>query len=121
MLEKFKKNQEQLAVVAPYANIYEQGKDIVLSVEMPGVEKGTIDVNLNGNLLVIQARKMKEEISKEYKPVYQERFPVAYERRFEINTEIDRDAIEAEYKNGILKVSLAKSEAAQPQKIAIKT
>jgi HSP20 family protein len=85
------------------------------------VDKSALDVNLNGNQLIIQARKKKDEISKEYKSLYQERAPVTYERRFEINTEIDRDSIEAEYKDGILKVTLAKSEAAQPRKITIKT
>lgn len=121
MLEKFKKNKEELSIVAPYVNMYEKDKDIEIAVEMPGVDKKTLDVHLDGNQLVIQAKKKKEEIAKEYKLLFQERTPVAYERRFEINTEVDREKIQAEYKDGVLKVSLAKSEAAKPKKITIKT
>lgn len=121
MLEKLRKNKEDITVVAPYVNIYEKNKDIVLALEMPNADKDTLAVHLDGNQLVIQAKKKKDDIGKEYTPLHQERTLVAYERRFEINTEIDREKVDAEYKNGILKVSLAKSEAAQPKKITIKT
>ena len=121
MLEKLRKNKEDLTVVAPYVNIYEKDRDIVLAVEMPNADKETLDVHLDGSQLVIQARKKKDEIGSEYKPLHQERTRVAYERRFEVNTEIDRDKVSAEYKDGILKVALAKAEAAQPRKITIKT
>jgi len=120
MLEKLKRKQEDVFVVAPFANMYEKDRNIILALEMPGVDKSTLDVHLDGTQLIIQARKKKDEISQEYKPLYQERSPVVYERRFEINTDIDRGSIEAEYKDGILKVLLAKVEAAQPRKIAIK-
>ncbi len=121
MLEKIKRKQEEVFVVAPFANMYEKDRNIILALEMPGVDKSTLDVRLNGTQLIIQARKRKEEVGKEYKPLYQERSPVAYERRFEINTDIDRGSVEAEYQDGILKILLAKVEAVQPCKIAIKS
>jgi len=121
MLEKFKKNQEDLMIIRPCVNIYEQNNNIILAVEMPNVDKQTLDVNLDNNQLIIRAIKKKDEISKEYHSIHQERSRVGYERRFEINTEIDRDKIEAEYKNGILTVTLAKAEAEQPKKITIKS
>ncbi|HPB67599.1 MAG TPA: Hsp20/alpha crystallin family protein [Candidatus Omnitrophota bacterium] len=121
MLEKLKRKQEDIFIVAPFANMYEKDRNIILALEMPGVDKSTLDVRLNGTQLIIQARKRKEEAGKEYKPLYQERSPVAYERRFEINTDIDRGSVEAEYKDGILKVLLVKAEVAQPRKIAIKS
>ncbi len=121
MLEKFKRDREELSVVAPFANLYEKGGDIVIAVEMPGVDKDSLALNLDGNLLIIQGRKKKDDIGKEYAPVYRERRLVVFERRFEINTQIDREKIRAEYKDGILKVLLAKSEKAQPKKITVKT
>ncbi|MDD3374110.1 MAG: Hsp20/alpha crystallin family protein [Candidatus Omnitrophica bacterium] len=122
MLEKFRKNKdEEETTVAPFVNIYEKDKEIIIAVEMPGVDKNSLDLNLDGNQLIIQGKKQKEEIGKEYTLLHRERRPVSFERRFEINTQIDREKIKAEYTDGVLKVSLSKSEEAQPQKIVIKT
>lgn len=121
MLDKFTKNKEEIKVIAPFVNMYEQENKIVLAVEMPGVDKTTLDVHVDDNQLIVKGKKGKEDVGKEYKLIYQERIPVEYERRFEINTQIDRDRIEAHYKDGILKIGLTKSEAAQPKKITIKT
>ena len=121
MLEKLKKNKEEVMSVAPFANMYEKDNDIVIAVEMPGVDKESLNVNIDGNQLIIQGNKKKDDIGKEYTLLYKERTLGSYERRFEINTQIDRNKINAEYKEGILKISLAKSEDAQPKKIMIKT
>ena len=121
MLNKLTKNKEDVRIVAPFVNMYEQDRKIVLAVEMPGADKGSLDVHVDGNQLIIRGKKVKDEIGKEYKLLYQERATVEYERRFEINTQIDREKIDSQYTDGILKIGLAKSEAAQPKKIMIKT
>ena len=120
MLEKFKRNKEELPLVSPNVNMYQKDKDTVLAVEMPGADKESLDVHLGGNHLVIKGKKKKEEIRKEYELLHQERPLVEFERRFEINTEIDKESINAEYSDGVLKVSLARSEAVEPRRITIK-
>ncbi|MBU1044030.1 MAG: Hsp20/alpha crystallin family protein [Candidatus Omnitrophica bacterium] len=122
MFDKLKLNSknDNAVVVLPNTNIYDQDKSIVLSLEMAGVDKESLDVNLEGNILRIKATKKKEDIPREYQALYQERQVVEYKRSFELNAEVDREKIEAEYKDGVLKVFLCKAEKAQPKKIAIK-
>jgi len=121
MLERLRKNKEELNVVAPFANIYEKDHSIVIAVEMPGADKNALDVHIDDNQLIIHGRKEQDEVGKEYELLHRERMRVVYERRFEINTKIDRDSIGAEYKDGVLKVSLTKSAETEPKKIAIQT
>lgn len=121
MFPKLSKNKEEAAVVAPFVNMYDQDQKIVLAVEMPGVDKATLEVYVNHNELIIKGKKKKEDVGKEYQLIYQERTVDEYERRFEINTQIDSEKIDAQYKDGILKITLARSAAAQPKKITIKT
>lgn len=123
MLEriKFPKKDDEMVTVLPNANIYEQDNNIVLALEMPGVDKDTLDVTIDSNNLMIKGKKKKDVIPKGYDALYQERHFVRYKRTFELNVDVDRDKLKAEYKNGILKVSLPKSEKSQPKKIEIQT
>lgn len=118
-LDMLKKKEPDTAVVAPVVNIYEEGSDIVMALEMPGIDKETVDLNLQGNQLTVRARKKKEDLGNGFIPLWVERVPVEYYRAFELNVDIDRDKVSAGYENGILKIKMAKSAAAQPRKIAI--
>ena len=122
ILDKIKKNQAtELVTLLPCANIYEQDNSIVLELDMPGADKETLDVNLQGNTLTVRGRSRQEELPKEYQPLYTERRRVGYERQFELNTDIDREAVKADFINGVLKIFLPKARSAQPRKIEIKS
>lgn len=123
MLDKLKlpHREDQALVVVPHVNIYGQEKDVVLSVEMPGADKTTLDVHLDGNVLAIRGKKKKDDVGKEYQLVHQERQPVEYQRTFELNADVDREKVRAEYTDGVLNVFLTRSEKAQPKNIKIKT
>ena len=108
-------------ILAPHANIYDQGNEVALAVEMPGVDKDSLEVSLDGNLLYLKGRKKKEDVGKDYQIIHQERQGVEYQRVFELNADVDRESLRAEYVNGVLKIFLSKSEKAQPKKIKIKT
>ena len=116
MLDRFNfhKKNDSVVVVSPDANIYDQDNDIVLTIEMPGVDKGSLDVSLDGNLLYLKGQKKKEEVAKEYSLIHQERQEVEYQRIFELNTGVDRDRVRAEYTEGVLKVFLAKVQKDKP-------
>ena len=114
-----KKNEDNIATVLPKANIFSVNDNIVLAVEMPGVDKSSLDVSLDGNLLTVKGKKKSDSISKGYTIVHQERELVEYKRTFELNTDINRDNIIAKYTNGVLSVTLEKTATAQPKKIEI--
>ena len=121
MLDNLIKNKkDEIVTVTPSINIYSENENIVLAVEIPGVDKDTLDVHIDGDNLHIGARKKRDEIGKEYCERHKERKFVEYKREFELNPEIDRETIKANYEHGILKVTLQKKEAALPKKIAIK-
>jgi HSP20 family protein len=125
MLNKFKfpKNQEseEIRTVFPPANIYEHKGDIVIDVEMPGVDKTGLTVTVDGNILKLKGTKTPDKVDKAYQLIHQERQWVEYQRSFELSSDIDTEKIDAKYENGLLKVFLKRSAAVQPKKIEIQT
>ncbi len=122
ILDKFKKDPSaELVTVTPSVNIFEKDNEVALELDMPGADKEALDVNLEGNTLTVRGRTRKDDIPKEYQPLYTERRQVGYERRFELNIDIDRGGIKADFIHGVLTVRLPKAQSAQPRKIEIKS
>ncbi|MBF0571714.1 MAG: Hsp20/alpha crystallin family protein [Candidatus Omnitrophica bacterium] len=123
MFDKIKGNwetQNNHHIVRPPVDIYETDKEVVLCVEMPGVGKDTLNVEIQGSNLTINGIRKKDHIEEKYNAIYNERYTaVEYRREFQLNAEVDQHKITANYQNGVLKVTLVKSQEAQPQKIAI--
>ena len=105
-------------ITTPAVDIYENEDEILLHADMPGVVKENISVDLdNGTLSISGVRKL------ETKGVatYEEFSDVEYVRSFSVPQTIDVEKVEAELKNGVLRLHLPKSEAAKPRQIEIKT
>lgn len=116
--EKNVEKTRQLHEVTPAVDIYENEDEILLHADMPGVVKENISVDLdNGTLSISGVRKL------ETKGVatYEEFSDVEYVRSFSVPQTIDVEKVEAELKNGVLRLHLPKSEAAKPRQIEIKT
>jgi len=103
----------------PDVDIVERKDDIVVMADMPGVDKNSVDVTLENNVLTIYG-KVEAEIPEKHKLYISEYGVGDYQRVFNINEEIDRDKIEATVKNGVLKIILPKSEALKTKKIEVK-
>lgn len=112
------RSKENRRTVTPPAAIQETEKDFVVELDMPGLTKEGIDIHLNQNGLTITGRRH-EAIPKNHTAVYQERIPFDYQRTFSVNTEIKQEDIKASYENGVLTVTLPKSESIQPKKITV--
>nr|WP_319494424.1 Hsp20/alpha crystallin family protein [uncultured Desulfobacter sp.] len=116
-----KKNVEQtrqLYRVTPTVDIYENENEILLHADMPGVVKENISVDIdNGTLSISGVRKLEIKGA----ATYEEFSDVEYVRSFSVPQTIDVERVEAELKNGVLKLHLPKSEAAKPRQIEIKT
>jgi HSP20 family molecular chaperone IbpA len=106
-------------VFIPRTDIYETDEDIILIADMPGVGKECVDITLEKNVLTIKGT-VEEETTDKYAPSFVEYETGDYERSFNISTYIDRDAIEATMKNGVLRVRLPKAGPAKTQKISVK-
>lgn len=107
-------------VFLPAVNIYETKDHVVLMADMPGVDEKSVDITLENDVLTIQGRSG-VEAPQGLEPAYAEYSAGDYRRSFSLAAErIARDGIEASVKNGVLKVTLPKAEAAKPKKIAVK-
>jgi HSP20 family protein len=104
---------------APAVDIYEQGNDIVLKAELPGVDPKDVDIRLENNVLTLRGqRKFENEVKKEnYHRV--ERSYGSFSRSFTLPSVVDQAHIKAEVKDGILKLVLPKREEAKPKQIEI--
>nr|WP_320190087.1 Hsp20/alpha crystallin family protein [uncultured Desulfobacter sp.] len=116
--EKNVEKTRQLYEVTPAVDIYENEDEILLHADMPGVVKDNISVDIdNGTLSISGVRKLEIEGA----ATYEEFSDVEYIRSFSVPQTIDVEKVEAELKNGVLKLHLPKSEAAKPRQIEIKT
>ncbi len=103
----------------PRADIYETEENIVVLLDMPGIEKEEIDVSLEKNTLTVNGY-VKVETPEGYSLALNEYRLGDYERSFRISNQIDREGIEAEYKEGVLRLTLPKAEEAKERKIPVK-
>ena len=95
---------------APRVDITEDDKNLYVSAEIPGVAKEDINVTMNENLLTLSGEKKKEE-KEERKNYYRlERSKGTFTRTFTIPLAVKADMIKAEFKDGILNITLPKME-----------
>ncbi|MCI0337479.1 MAG: Hsp20/alpha crystallin family protein [Acidobacteria bacterium] len=109
-----------LTAWAPSCDIYETDNEIVVKAELPEVKKENIKVSLENNVLMIYGeRKFEEETRKEnYHRV--ERSYGEFMRSFTLPSFVDPNKINAEYKDGVLRVTIAKREEAKPKQVEVK-
>src|SRR5947209_16487265 len=94
--------------VAPNVNIFEAKDGYVLEAEMPGVSKEGLDLTLEGTEITVTGRRNPETTAGE--PLFRERHTADYRRVFELDPAIDTAKISAKIEQGILTVTLPKSE-----------
>lgn len=118
-LTKIERSRERHLFV-PRVDIFEQGNEIILVADMPGVNEQTVDITLEKNILTIDGRVDDQEVSG-YSLAYREYRVGDYHRTFALSDEVDRNNIEALVKNGVLHLRLPKAPEAQTKKISVKS
>jgi len=103
--------------VAPEVNIFETKDGYVLEAEMPGVGKDGLEITLDGNEITLTGRRSAETVSGQ--PVIHERRLADYRRVFELDPAIDTARIAARLEQGVLILTLPKSERVKPRKITV--
>ncbi len=96
----------------PAVDIYATDAEMVVLADMPGVQKGDLDITLDKDELVIEAVVAGREAA-------ESALPWGYHRRFRLRTAFDRNRIRAGLRGGILRVVLPKAGGERPQKVAI--
>jgi HSP20 family protein len=105
---------------APRVDIQETEKEFTVTADLPDMKREDIKVGLeNGTLTIEGERKFeKEDQGKKFHRV--ERQYGRFVRRFAMPTEVEPAKVEAQYKDGVLKVTMPKSAAAVPQAVEVK-
>ena len=122
--EGVEKTRNSLANVAshlPFINLA-KNKDNrhTIEIDLPGVEKKDIDISISGNTLTVSAeRKLKKEVKKEDYYHLSSYFG-KISRSFILPGNIDKDSVDAEYKNGRLYIHLDETDSKGQAKVAIK-
>ena len=104
---------------APAVDIFEHEGNIVLKAELPGVDPKDVDIRVENNVLSLRGeRKFENEVKREdYHRV--ERAYGSFSRSFTLPSVVDTEKIKADYKDGVLKVTLPQKEEAKPKQISI--
>ncbi len=104
---------------APAFDVYEEQDNIVVKAELPGMKKEDISVSLHDGALIISGER-KNEIKSEGREVYRaERFFGKFQRTVTLPTGVAAAQVKAEYKDGVLTVTLPKAEEAKPKQIEV--
>jgi HSP20 family protein len=102
----------------PVTDIFETDHALTVVLEMPGVSKKDVDINVENDVLTIEGH---IDFSKyeRLQPVYTEYNVGHYARSFQLSSKIDQSAITAELKDGVMTLVLPKPEKARPRKIKV--
>jgi HSP20 family protein len=103
--------------VSPEVNIYETKDGYVLEAEMPGVSKDGLEITLEGSQITLVGHHQNEVVAGA--PLFRERTLADYRRVFELDPAIDTAKIAAKMNQGVLTLTLPKSEKVQPRKTAV--
>jgi len=105
----------------PRLDVSENEKEVVVSAELPGMDEKDVEVSLSNGRLVISGEKkdQREEKNRSYHLV--ERSWGSFSRAVDLGEAVDSGKATAAYKNGILTVTVPKTEAAKPKKISIRS
>jgi HSP20 family protein len=95
----------------PHVEVSETDNEVKLVAELPGMEEKDIELNFHGGMLTLKGEKKAETNG----AVYSERWHGQFERTFQLGPDVDPEKIKAEFKNGVLTVTVGKRPEAQRQ------
>jgi HSP20 family protein len=107
-------------IFTPAVDIFETDEQITVLADMPGVKAKDLTIDLRDNILTLAGEAARPEGEKEIYMV-REYQTGTYLRQFSISEVIDQAKIDAEMKDGVLRLVLPKAEPAKPRKIMVKT
>jgi len=106
---------------APAVDVYENNDSVVVKAELPGMKKEDIEISLHQGSLIISGERKSESDSGNGDSSRSERFFGRFQRALELPRPVDPNNVKASYKDGILTVTLPKTEESKPKQITVKT
>ncbi|CAN5687895.1 Hsp20/alpha crystallin family protein [soil metagenome] len=110
----------QATIQTPLIDIHEGPDGLVLEADLPGVTEESVQIQLEDNVLSLQAQ-VAPPVPEGARPLHEEFRVATYQRSFILSDEVDRERISAELKNGVLRLTLPKAERARTRRIEVKS
>ena len=105
--------------LAPPVDIYEDEHNIILKIDVPGIDEKDIDVSVQNNTLTVHGERKIEKEEKEENFRRVERQYGEFTRSFTLPSSVDPGQVSAHYDKGVLKINLAKKAEAKPKQIKV--
>lgn len=99
-------------------DLYRDGDHYLLTADLPGMDPGSVDIDVDGQLLTIRAERTLPN-GEGVKWITRERTPGSFLRQLSLGQGIDTERITASYDNGVLSVTIPVSERAKPRKVEV--
>jgi HSP20 family protein len=103
----------------PAVDVRETDQGYLMEAELPGLSDKDIELNIEDNILTLSSREAESKEEKKNGYLIRERRQAEFCRTFVLPKDVEREKIKAEFKNGLLTVSLPKREEAKPRKIDV--
>jgi HSP20 family protein len=104
---------------APPVDTYEDEHNVVLKLEVPGIDEKDIDVRIDNNTLTVHGERKIEKEEKEENFRRVERQYGSFTRSFTLPSSVDPGQVSADFNKGVLKITLAKKAEARPKQIKV--
>ena len=106
--------------LSPAVDVSEQENAFLMKVDIPGMEAKDLNVQVHGNTVTVSGQRQEEKETKDKTYYRMERRQGSFSRTINMPCNINEGEVAAEYVNGVLSLTLPKTEASKPKKIAIK-
>src|SRR5882762_1602902 len=111
--------EQNLTTWAPAVDIYEGEHELVVKADLPDIKPEELDIRVENNILTIRGERKFEKKSEEKNYLRVERAYGSFARSFSLANTVNSDAIKADYKDGVLTLSVPKREEAKPKQIKV--
>jgi HSP20 family protein len=111
--------EQNLTTWAPAVDIYEGEHELVVKADLPDVKPEELDIRVENNILTIRGERKFEKKADEKNYLRVERAYGSFARSFSLASTVNTEAIKADYKDGVLTLSIPKREEAKPKQIRV--
>jgi HSP20 family protein len=112
-------HEQNLTTWAPAVDIYEGENELVVKADLPDVKPEDLDIRVENNILTIRGERKFEKKADEKNYLRVERAYGSFARSFSLANTVNTEAIKADYKDGVLTLSIPKREEAKPKQIKV--
>ena len=112
-------DEANLTTWAPAVDIYETQHELVVEADIPEIKPEELDIRVENNILTIRGERKFEKKVSENNYLRVERSYGSFSRSFSLANTVNAEAIKADYKNGVLTLSIPKREEAKPKQIKV--